>query len=123
MTDENQTMTPHDDERGHAIRRHRSEHSTFVPLALLAVAVVVWAGFQTLQLWRESDALAASRFNQERPLENSKKMREGLDKIAKETQLLANKGNASARLIVDELRKRGVTINPDAPPAPAADKK
>jgi len=103
--------------------RHRTERSPFLPLALLAAAVVTWAGFQTVQLWRERDALMATRFNQERPLENSKKMREGLDAIAKETQLLANKGNASARLIVDELKKRGVTINPEVPPASAVGKK
>jgi hypothetical protein len=31
--------------------------------------------------------------------------------MAVETQKLADLGNANARLIVDELRKRGITIN------------
>lgn len=111
------------EERREVIQRPRAERSVFLPLVLLAAAVVAWTGFQTLQLWRERDALAATRLSQERPLENSKKLREQLDTIAKETQLLANKGNAGARLIVDELKKRGVTINPEAPPASAAERK
>ncbi len=73
------------------------------------------------QLLRERDSLDAARSSQERPMENSKKLRDQLDGLARETQLLANKGNAGAKLVVDELKKRGITINPD-PPA-AADKK
>ena len=45
------------------------------------------------------------------------KLRSSLDALARETAILADRGNAGARLIVDELRKRGVTINPKAPPA------
>jgi hypothetical protein len=55
-------------------------------------------------------------------MENSKKLRDQLDGIARETQLLANKGNAGAKLIVDELKKRGITISTD-PPAAAPEKK
>ena len=51
-------------------------------------------------------------------MENSKKLRDQLDGLARETQLLANKGNAGARLIVDELKKRGITINPEPPATP-----
>ena len=70
------------------------------------------------QLLRERDALDTARSNQERLMENSKKLRDQLDGIARETQLLANKGNAGAKLIVDELKKRGITISTEPPPAP-----
>ena len=70
------------------------------------------------QLLRERDALDTARTNQERLMENSKKLRDQLDGIARETQLLANKGNAGAKLIVDELKKRGITISTEPPPAP-----
>lgn len=123
MSDEGVAVAGIDQQHVEANYRQPRGRSVFVPIGLLALAFVGWTGFQTLQLWRESDALAASRANQERPLENSRKLREGLDKIAKETQLLANRGNASARLVVDELRKRGITINPDAAAAPAPEKK
>lgn len=104
-------------------RRGRSERSPFIPFLILALSVTGWAAFQTTQLLRERDALEAARSSQERPMENSKKLRDQLDGIARETQLLANKGNAGAMLIVDELKKRGITINPEPPSTPAPDKK
>lgn len=104
-------------------RLNGAEQSVFIPLIILTLAAVAWAAFQMTQLLRERDAIAVARAAQERPLENAKKLREGLDTLAKQTQQLATKGNPSAKLIVDELKKRGITINPDAPPgaqAPAA---
>jgi hypothetical protein len=99
-------------------RRERRERSPFIPFLILALAVTGWAAFQMTQLLRERDSLETARSNQERPMENSKKLRDQLDGLARETQLLANKGNAGARLIVDELKKRGITINPEPPATP-----
>jgi hypothetical protein len=99
-------------------KRGRSERSPFIPFLILALSVAGWAAFQMTQLLRERDSLEAARSSQERPMENSKKLRDQLDGLARDTQRLANKGNASARLIVDELKKRGITINPEPPAAP-----
>ena len=107
-----------EDERGAVGRLERAERSGFIPIVILALAIVGWAAFQTTQLLYERDALAAARFSQERLMETSKKLREGLDTVAKQTQLLANKGNASAKLVVDELKRRGITINPETAAAP-----
>ena len=87
----------------------------FIPLLILVVTYLAWTVFQTSQLVGERDALATLRSNHEQPFQESKKLRESLDKIARETQLLANRGNKGALLVVDELRKRGVTINPELP--------
>ena len=103
--------------------RGRSERSAFIPLLILALAVAGWATFQMTQLLRERDALETARSGQDRLMENSKKLRDQLDGLARETQLLANKGNAGARLIVDELKKRGITINPEPTLTPAPEKK
>jgi hypothetical protein len=93
----------------------------FIPLLILAVTYLGWTVFQTTQLMHERDALAKSYANQEKPFQDSKKLRDSLDKIARETQSLANRGNKSALLIVDQLRKRGITINPEpAPQSPPA---
>ena len=89
----------------------------FVPVLVLALAFVGWTGFQMLTLMRESDALKSLQAGQEQVVQQSGKLRNGLDAIARETLKLADGGNANARLIVDELRKRGVTINPSAPTA------
>jgi hypothetical protein len=91
--------------------------SPFVPILILALSFAGWAGFQTTQLVQEKDNLAALHASQDKQVEDSKKLRESLDSLAKSTLVLANRGNANARLVVEELRRRGVTINPDAPPA------
>jgi hypothetical protein len=91
-----------------------------VPLLLLACAWVGWLAFQTYQLGGERQALSALKVSQTEPLEQSRKLRVALDSVAASTQRLADGGNASARLLVDELRKRGITIDPNAqtPPPP-----
>jgi hypothetical protein len=97
-------------------------HSVFFPVLLLSATYLAWTVFQTTQLLREREALRSVHTTQEKQIEESKKLRASLDKLARETQLLANRGNRNALLIVDELRKRGITINPDAsaaPPSPA----
>jgi hypothetical protein len=99
-------------------RLPRAGTSVFIPLVILTLVTVGWAAFQMTQLMRERDALAVARANQERPMENAKKLRDGLDSLAKQTQLLATKGNAGAKIIVDELKKRGITINPESTPEP-----
>jgi hypothetical protein len=48
-------------------------------------------------------------------VDNAGKLRASLDALAVDTQRLAEAGNPSAKLLVDELRKRGITINPAAP--------
>ena len=50
-------------------------------------------------------------------MQNAVKLRAQLDGIAGDTQRLADAGNANAQAIVNELRRRGVTINPDSPSA------
>ena len=59
-------------------------------------------------------ALGTLKAAQAQPLERSRQLRTELDTIARNTQQLADAGDPSARLIVEELRKRGITINPDA---------
>ena len=102
----------------HRDREHRDTKSPFLPLLVLIVALLAWSVFQTTMLVIESNALAATRENQELQKKNADKVRQALDALARDTARLSDRGNAGARLIVEELRKRGVTINPDAPPPP-----
>lgn len=91
-------------------------------LALLAIAVVAWFGFQTFQLARERSALQAARVSQEPTIAQAQRIRAQLDAITKSTLGLAQQGNASAAFIVEELARRGVRINPTSPmdsPGPA----
>lgn len=94
-------------------RRHtnRVEYSIFAPLMLLSTALVVWFAFQTVQLVRERGELATITGNQETSVAEAAKVRQALDALASSTKRLADEGNANAQLIVQELQKRGVTIN------------
>ena len=91
--------------------------SPFVPWLLLALTVAGWFVFQTVHLWRERETLATARAAQDKPVEEARKIRTALDQLARGTAVLADKGNPNAKLIVDELRRRGITINPSSPPA------
>ena len=92
-----------------------SRYSPFVPLLLLVVTGVVWPTFQCIQLIMEKQGLATVQTNQTRSYEEAGKLRTSLDNLARETAILADRGNPGAKLIVGELAKRGVTINPNAP--------
>jgi hypothetical protein len=95
------------------------QRGPFLPVLLLALAVAGWSGFQTAQLLKEGDNMRAAIAAQEKNVQDSKKLRDALDTVARETAQLADGGNQNAKLIVDELRKRGITINQNlAPPPP-----
>ena len=90
--------------------------SAFVPTLLLALALVSWLGFQGFQLIREREQLGQAQASLMPQESAAAKLRASLDTVATSTAKLAAGGNASAQLIVDELRKRGVTISAkDAP--------
>ena len=88
--------------------------SAFVPLLLMALALVGWLAFQGAQLLREQQQLAVAQTSLQPQEEAASKVRASLDAVATATAKLAADGNANARVIVEQLRKRGVTINPAA---------
>jgi hypothetical protein len=89
--------------------------SAFIPVLLLAMAALSWNSFQCLQLVMERQALQSAIAGQAAQMEQSKKVRASLESLATRTARLAKGGNANATIIVEELRKRGVTIDLDAP--------
>jgi hypothetical protein len=95
--------------------------SAFVPLLLLMIGLLIWAGAQMFQLFSEHSTLKTLLANQAAPFSASQKLRVQLDAVASGTQRLADQGNQNARLVVDELRKRGITINPSAAPVALPD--
>lgn len=104
-----------------AVAAVATSRSAFVPLLLGGLAVLGWLGFQAQQLYAERQALQTAYASQQQTVDNSAKLRASLDTLAADTQRLADAGNPNARALVDELKKRGVTINPAstaAAPAP-----
>ena len=86
--------------------------SVFVPALLMAIALVGWLAFQGVQLVFEKQQLGLAQANSEVQEQAAIKLRAALDAVATSTAKLATDGNSNARVIVEELRKRGVTINP-----------
>lgn len=93
--------------------------SAFWPLLLLASSWLVWMGYHTWQLERDRQSLASLRTQLEQPYARSAQLRQALDTLAADTKRLADAGNPSARLVIDELKRRGVTIDPSAAGASA----
>ena len=89
----------------------------FVPLLMISLAVLAWAVFQSVMLVRDYDSYLRVRANQEPQMEAATKLRQKLQGIARDTAKLAEGGNAGAKLIVDQLRKRGVNISSPAAPS------
>jgi len=83
----------------------------FLPLLLLAIALIAWLGFQAVQQLRDREQLGALRTALEPQEIAARKVRASLDALAVGTARLAADGNASARAVIEELRKRGVTVN------------
>ncbi len=88
--------------------------SAFVPMLLTTLAVLGWFGFQALQLLEDRDTIQTARVAQQQTVDNAARMRASLDALAADTQRMAEAGNVNARTLVDELEKRGVTINANA---------
>jgi hypothetical protein len=90
----------------------------FVPILLVALSWSSWSAFQTFQLVREQQQLEVMSVNLGPQELAATKLRAALDQVATATARLAGEGNGNARLIVDQLRSRGVTINSPAASAP-----
>lgn len=94
--------------------------SVFAPLAVGMLAMLIWAGFQTSQMVRERGRLKQVYASQKTPLQAAQKMRTQMDVIASGTLKLASQGNANAKMIIQALADRGITIDPkvktQAPP-------
>ncbi len=99
--------------------------SVFVPLAVGLLAMLIWAGFQTIQMVRERGNMKQVYANQEAPLQAAYKVRKQIDAIAAGMLKLANQGNDNAKMIIKALASRGISIDPDTkssvPPGMAGD--
>jgi|GEM_PF-1488741 len=93
-----------------------------IPVFVLASAVLLWVLFQSYSLFNERQALLAAAAQLAPQAETATKVRASIDSIAAGVKRLADGGNANARVIVDELARRGVTINPNSAPTGSATK-
>ena len=97
--------------------------SAFLPIAILGIVMLAWFAFQAMQFRAERDAIRDATANQEKLVDEAKKLRDSFHAIARGAEELAEAGNPGARVIVEGLKKRGITIapgpTPTAEPAPS----
>ncbi len=86
-------------------------------IIITLVALLLWFGFQSVQFWRERSNLSAVKASQETAIQESEKIRLQFQGLMTKTVELANQGHAGAKMVVDELQKRGVGVPPPAKPA------
>ena len=96
-----------------------------MPVLLGTLALLLGFGWQCYLLVSDREGLQTAHAAQQQTVDSAGKLRGSLDALAADTQRLADAGNASAALLVAELRKRGITINAALPaaaqaPAPGA---
>lgn len=89
---------------------HRRAFSPFLPTLLMALSLLSWLGFQGVQLGLEQRKLKLAQASLEAQHEAATKLHAALNALATATASLATAGNANARVVVDELRRRGITI-------------
>ncbi len=94
--------------------------TAFWPLLISLLALLAYFGAQLIDAVNTRAALQALYAGQQQTVDSAAKLRASLDALAADTQRLANGGNGNAALLVDELRKRGVTINVAATPGAAS---
>ena len=86
-------------------------------VSITLVALLLWFGFQLLQQVRERSNLSAVKTNQESAIQESEKIRLQFQGLMTKTVELANQGHAGAKMVVDELQKRGIGVPSPAKPA------
>lgn len=94
-------------------RSPKTEQISLVwPVLLLSIAMAGMLVFQTTLVIRERSNLAALRATQEPTIAESVRMRQQLESLASGLARLAQDGNSTAKTIIEDLRRQGITVNP-----------
>jgi hypothetical protein len=87
------------------------------PMILILLALTAYFGFQTLQFLFERNNLVMVKTSQESSIQEAQKIQAQFKTLVGKTGELADKGHAGAKLVMEELLKRGVSSAPQpAPP-------
>ena len=87
-----------------------TRHSAFIPLLLCVLTLVGWFAGQLFEAYSAQQPLQQGLLGQQTAVDEATRLRQSLDALAADTQRMANAGHANAALLVNELNKRGITI-------------
>ena len=97
---ETETSRPQESE----INPPRESH---LPFAITLAALLVYFGFQTVQLVAQRSELSAVKSSQEAALQASQKVQEQFNVIMTKTNELAKQGHVGAKLVLEGLQNAG----------------
>jgi hypothetical protein len=80
-----------------------------LPFAITLAALLIYFGFQTIQLIAQRSELSAVKSSQEAPLQASQKVQEQFSTLMTKTGELAKQGHAGAKMVLDGLQITGGT--------------
>jgi hypothetical protein len=84
----------------------------WLPVTLLIVSFFVLMVFETGYAIHDRGALSDQRRAQEPTVQESVRVRQQLETLAAKTAQLAADGNESAKTVVDQMKRQGVTLGP-----------
>ncbi|HEV8720841.1 MAG TPA: hypothetical protein VGW77_09410 [Candidatus Binatia bacterium] len=85
-----------------------------LPFIITLVALLLYFGFQTLQLFVERGNLSMMKSSQDSALQEAQKVQEQFKNLVSKTNQLADQGHAGARMVMEGLQRQGF----GAPPVP-----
>lgn len=85
-------------------------YSPFLPLLLLALALLVTLTFQCFVLVSERETLSATAQRQNEPIEQAQRVRAQLQNLLGGIARLANQGNDNAAALLADLKNRGINV-------------
>ena len=88
-----------------------------LPFILTLAALIIYFGFQTLQLLGERSNMTVVKSNQEAAIQEAQKVQAQFKNLVDKTSELADQGHAGAKMVMEELLKRGVSSAPQAMPS------
>ena len=86
-----------------------------VPVALVALVLFLSLGFQTTQIMRERESVRQFLTQQDKPLEESRKIQAQVSALALGTKKLADGGDKNATAIIGRMQQLGITVGSAAP--------
>jgi len=110
---EEQTATPEP--------RPQTSH---LPFIITLVALLLYFGFQTVQLIIERGNLGMMKNSQDAALQEAQKVQEQFRNLVTKTNQLAEQGHAGAKMVMEELQRQGLgaPATQTAPPSKAVPK-
>jgi hypothetical protein len=90
-----------------------------LPFIITLTALLLFFGFQTLQLIVERGNLGMMKSNQDSALQEAQKVQEQFKTLVTKTNQLAEQGHVGARMVMEGLQRQGFGAPPPESKAPS----